>query len=53
MTPTSTLFNLPVAAAYDSARWTEAAYDVWQGSRLPADALARRTAMQKLETVAH
>jgi hypothetical protein len=32
MTPTSTLFNLPVAAAYDSARWTEAAYDVWQGS---------------------
>jgi putative adenylate-forming enzyme len=42
MTPTSTLFNLPVAAAYDSARWTEAAYDVWQGSRMPAEALARR-----------
>jgi len=42
MTPTSTLFNLPVAAAYDSARWTEAAYDVWQGSRMPVEALARR-----------
>jgi putative adenylate-forming enzyme len=52
MTPTSTLFNLPIAAAYDSARWTEAAYDIWQGSRMPADALRRRSAARLQSLVA-
>lgn len=35
---------LPNALAYDSARWAEAAFDVWQGSSLTASALARTAA---------
>lgn len=38
-------FNLSLPAALDSARWAEAAYDVWQGSQLDRaeiDARARR-----------
>lgn len=37
------LFSLPLAPAYDAARWAEAAYDVWQGSFQSAPTLERRS----------
>jgi phenylacetate-CoA ligase len=44
MTRTDTsLFSLPLAPAYDPARWAEAAYDVWQGSYQPTPTLVRRS----------
>ena len=37
--PSSSLFDLPLAAAYDSARWSKAALDVWIGSNSASAAI--------------
>ena len=36
----SSLFDLPLSAAYDSARWSKAALDVWTGSLASSAAIA-------------
>ena len=40
MSSLRSLFALPNESAFDPARWTEAAFDVWQGSHLTPAALA-------------
>jgi phenylacetate-CoA ligase len=40
MAPLRSLFALPNESAFDPARWSEAAFDIWQGSHLTPTALA-------------
>ena len=47
------LFDLPLAAAYDSARWGKAALDVWIGSNSASSVIAARREQRLLALVAH
>jgi phenylacetate-coenzyme A ligase PaaK-like adenylate-forming protein len=50
----ASLFNFPLSAPFDSVRWAEAAFDVWQGSQLDRaeiEALARRRLAALIEYV--
>ena len=45
----SSLFDLPLSAAYDSARWSKAALDVWTGSLASSAAIA----LQREQRLSH
>ncbi len=49
----SSLFDLPLAAVYDSARWSKAALDVWTGSLASSAAIAAKREQRLLELVAY
>ena len=49
----SSLFDLPLSAAYDSARWSKAALDVWIGSNSASSVIAARREQRLLALVAH
>ncbi len=49
----SSLFDLPLAAAYDSARWSKAALDVWTGSLASSAAIAAQREQRLVALVAH
>lgn len=49
----SSLFDLPLLAVYDSARWGKAALDVWTGSQSSAAAIAAQVEQRLLALVAH
>ncbi len=49
----SSLFNLPLSAAYDSARWSKAALDVWTGSISSAAAIAAQVDQRLIALVAY
>jgi phenylacetate-coenzyme A ligase PaaK-like adenylate-forming protein len=50
MQQVDSVFNLPIAAEFDPARWAEAAFDVWQGTGLSAQQIAR-TAERRVQTL--
>lgn len=49
----SSLFDLPLSAAYDTARWSKAALAVWTGSQSSSAALAAQSEQRLLAMVAH
>jgi len=49
----SSLFDLPLAAVYDSLRWSKAALDVWTGSHGSSAATAARVEQRLLALVAY
>jgi hypothetical protein len=49
----SSLFDLPLSAAYDSARWSKAALDVWTGSLASSAAIAAQREQRLVALVAH
>jgi phenylacetate-coenzyme A ligase PaaK-like adenylate-forming protein len=49
----SSLFDLPLSAAYDSARWSKAALDVWTGSLASSAAIATQREQRLVALVAH
>ena len=49
----SSLFDLPLSAAYDSARWSKAALNVWTGSLASSAAIAAHREQRLLALVAH
>jgi putative adenylate-forming enzyme len=49
----SSLFDLPLSAVYDSARWSKAALDVWTGSLASSTAIALQREQRLVALVAH
>ena len=49
----SSLFDLPLSAAYDSARWSQAALSVWTGSLALSSAIDAAREQRLLALVAH
>ena len=49
----SSLFDLPLSAAYDTARWSKAALDVWTSSLASSAAIAAQRERRLLALVAH
>ena len=49
----SSLFDLPLSAAYDSARWSKAALDVWTGSLASSAAIEAQREQRLVALVAH
>jgi len=49
----SSLFDLPLSAAYDSARWSKAALDVWTGSLASSAVIATQREQRLVALVAH
>src|SRR5688500_18862032 len=49
----SSLFDLPLSAVYDSARWSKAALDVWTGSLASSAAIQLQREQRLVALVAH
>ena len=49
----SSLFDLPLSAVYDSARWSKAALDVWTGSLASSTAIALQREQRLIALVAY
>lgn len=49
----SSLFDLPLSAVYDTARWSKAALDVWTGSQSSPTAIAARMEQRLVSLIAY